>query len=311
MSPFYHVGHAPCVRVLVAGASGFVGRSVVGALARAGHEVRGLVRSRERGEVVAREGGLPVIGDVKDVSSLERAAAGCELLVHLASARGADTPELTEVRVRGAAHLVAAAVRQRVRRILVGSGYWVYRDNPGEVTEESPLEPMAISRINHETEEVVRSAAAQGELEAVVLRPGMIYGDGSWFGEMVDELRAGTYRYVAPGRNYLSPVDWEDAGEAFRVVAEAWPAGRTFLVVDDEPVTTRGFAEYVARELGVPPPTSLPLADAVRDWGEEIARLNAASRRASNRRLRALGWVPRHPTYREGIPRYLGRRGAR
>jgi nucleoside-diphosphate-sugar epimerase len=161
---------------------------------------------------------------------------------------------------------------------------------------------MSISQINYEAEEVGRAAAARGELDTIVVRPGMVYGNGSWFREMAREIRSGTYRYVGDGANHLSPVHREDTGQAFRAIAERGVPGSTYLVVDDAPVSTLEFSTFLAGELKAPAPSSIRSEDAGREWGPEIATLNAANRSASNTKLRSLGWVPRFPTYRTGVP---------
>ncbi len=294
------------MRLLVTGAAGFLGGAAVRACAAAGHEVRGLVRLPQQAAAVASLGGAAFVGSVLDPAALASAVVGCEAVVHLAQARSVPEARPGEVRVGGAAALLQAARAAGVRRFVVGSGYWVYRDNPGTIVEESPLEPLGISAINLACEQTVRRGAGS-ELEVVVVRPGMVYGAGSWFQEMVEELRDGSYRFVGDGGNHLSPLDLTDAGEAFRVVVESAPHGSTFLAVDDRPVRTREFAQHVAELARAPEPTGISPEEAVRRWGPESARLTSADRRASNARLRALGWAPRRRTYRDGIPEVVRR----
>jgi nucleoside-diphosphate-sugar epimerase len=292
------------MKILVCGAAGFLGSAVVRACARGGHTVRGGVRSPAQRAQVADAGGEPVVASVLDRGALERAAQGCEAVVHLAQARGSDGPEARAVRVDGASNLRAVASSAGVRRLVVGSGYWVYRSHPGTIVEDSPLEPIGLSRTNFDAERAARAPPASG-LEVVVVRPGMVYGDGSWFRSMVEELNAGTYRFVGEGQNRLSPVSLEDTAEAYRRLIEDAPSGSTYLVVDDLPVATADFARYVADRLGARPPQGMPYEEAEATWGRDLARLNAADRAASNARLRALGWRPKFPTFREGLPRVL------
>lgn len=292
------------MRILVCGAAGFLGSAVVRACARGGHRVRGAVRSPAQQARVVGDGGEPVVASVLDRVALGRAVEGCDAVVHLAQARGNGGPETQAVRVEGAANLRAVASSAGVRRLVVGSGYWVYRSHPGTISEDSPLEPIGLSRTNFDAERAAREGA-RVDLDVVVVRPGMVYGDGSWFRGMVEELNAGTYRYVGDGRNRLSPVSLEDTAEAYRLLIETAPAGATFLVVDDLPVATADFARYVAARLGAPPPQGMPFAEAEATWGADLVHLNAADRGASNARLRALGWRPRSPTFRDGIPRVL------
>jgi nucleoside-diphosphate-sugar epimerase len=290
------------MKVLVCGAAGFLGLAVVRSLAREGHDVRGLVRAPGQRELVAGAGGRPVVGSVLDAASLRAAADGCDAAIHLAQAPGDGGERAAAVRIEGASNLRAVAHAGRLSRLVIGSGYWVYRSHPGVISEDSPVEPLGLSRWNYEAE---RRAQGPAPPEVVVVRPGMVYGNGSWFREMVEELAAGRYRYVADGRNRLSPVALEDAAEAFSRVLTDAPAGSTYLVVDDAPVRTTDFAAHVADRLGSPPPQSLAFDAAVAAWGEELARLNAADRAASNARLRGLGWRPRFPTFRDGLPAYV------
>jgi nucleoside-diphosphate-sugar epimerase len=293
------------MRVLVTGAGGFLGRNVVAAFASGPHEVRGLVRSDAQTERVRAAHGHPVRGDVLVPESLATAIEGCDLVVHLAQA-GAGSLELRrQVRVEGVRNVAAAMRSSGVRRLLVGSGYWVYADSPDGITEGSPIAPVSISQVNFETEVVARQFSGRGRLEVVVVRPGMVYGGGSWFEEMVREIRDGRYRYILPGENYLSPVHEEDAGQAFRIIAEQWRPGETYLVVDDRPVPTRRFAEFVAEILQAPSPQGISFADAEREWGADIARLNLASRAASNAKLKTLGWRPGFRTFEDGVPSVL------
>jgi len=290
------------VRILVSGAAGFLGGAVVRACSRAGHEVQGLVRSPSQEAGVAANGGIAVVGDVTDPTTLTHAVDGCDVVVHLAQARGGPPEAARAVRVDGAAHLLRAATAARAHRFVVGSGYWVYRGGPGWLTEESPLEPIGLAAVNFETEQVARAAGARGAIEVLVVRPGMVYGNGSWFREMVEELRRGSHRFVGDGANRLSPVALEDLGEAYRVILDRGQSGATYLVVDDEPVATREFVDFVAHALRAPRPQGIPLVEAEREWGSEPARLSARDRGASNARLRSLGWVPRDPSFRGGVP---------
>ena len=291
--------------VLVTGAAGFLGREIVQALARAGYPVRGLVRRAEQVPTVAAAGGLPLVADVLDLPAVRNAVAGCGGIVHVAAnpTDRPNDPELVRVvRVEGTENLVRAALDTGVSRIVVGSGYWVYASRHDTITEESPVEPRGEAQNNFDAERAGLAANTAGNLDVMVVRPGMVYGNGSWFRAMVDELRAGTYRYVGDGRNRLSPISLDDTGEAFRLVVEHGRPGATYLAVDDEPVSTRTFCDFVAERLHTPLPSGLPRSRAEELWGPDLARLNSADRAASNARLRSLGWAPRLRSYRDGLP---------
>ena len=288
-------------RVLVAGASGFLGRAVVRSFARAGWDVRGLVRRPDQRPAVRALGAEAVLGDVLDPASLYEAAAGCGTIVHLAANPAEaleDEAAHRAVRVTGGRHLSEAARRSGARRLVVGSGYWVYADQPGPISEDSPVAPVGEAAINYETERV--GLAAEG-CETVVVRPGMVYGDGAWFRPMFEAIRAGQYAVIGAGANPWSFVAVEDAGEGFVVAAERGEAGRVYNLVDGTPAPWGEFARFVAGELGRPPPGRVEPEDAAHRFGPLIARQLSARRAAQADRLRALGWRPRFPRYPEGV----------
>ncbi len=293
------------MRVFVTGAAGYLGLSVVRACARRGHTVLGLARNGAQAERIRREGGAPVLGDVLTASSYRDVAVTADAVVHLAQPSEGDLSLMRSVRVEGGRTL-AETVRDRPRvRFVVGSGYWVYASHPGIVDEESPLEPRSISQINFDTERAVAETLQSAGAAPIVVRPGMVYGRGSWFQSMVTELQKGEYRYVGDGSNYLSPVHLDDAGEAFADICERAPVGTTYLVVDDLPARTSEFAAFVADRLATEPPRSISFDAAAEAWGKDLALLNVASRRATNARLRRLGWVARWKSYRDGVPAVL------
>src|SRR5208282_2881801 len=291
-------------RILVAGASGFLGLSVVRALSRNGYEVRGLVRDALKGDRVRENGGTPMLGDVLDPRSLQKAVAGCSGVIHLAANPPAEG-DLARVRVEGTRNLAEAARRERALRLVVGSGYWVYRGQSETIREDSPVEPRGESQINYDAERAGREANSHGGLEVLVVRPGMVYGDGSWFRGLADSIRAKEYRVVGEGKNRWSFIDRWDAGTAFQAVLESGEAGEVYNAVDGHPAPLREFADLVATELGVPPPPSIALEAAQRELGEAVARHLAADRPTSNDKLRGLGWRPQVARYRERVPSLL------
>lgn len=291
-------------RVLVVGATGFLGRSVVRDFSRAGYDVRGLVRDAAKGPRVQEDGGTPVLGDVLDVRSLEEAASGCFGVIHLAANPPAES-DTVRVRVEGTRNIVEVAKRRGVERVVVGSGYWVYRGQSELIDEDSPVDPRGESRINYDAERTGMAANSPGELEVLVVRPGMVYGNGSWFQGVAEAIRSEEYRVVGDGKNRWSFVDRWDAGTAFRTVLESGEAGGVYNVVDGHPATLREFTDFVAKQLGVPPPDSITMDAAVREMGDAVAHHLAADRPASNGKLRRLGWRPRVSSYRDGIPDLL------
>lgn len=294
------------MRVLVAGASGFLGASAVRALQGAGHEVAGLSRSADKDPLIRSAGGTPVRGDILAMPSLIEAAKGCEALVHAAAAATTASREIgqsvaAKVRVDGAYNLVAAARKVGARRILIVSGTWLIGDHKETITEATPVKPTGTSMFNWQAERAAMEANKPGGLEVVVVRPGMVYGNGSWFLEMVEEIRAGSYRVPGDGSNHWSPLHVDDCGAAVRAVLERGRAGEVYLAADDEPMPLRTFVDLTAASVGAPRPASRTFAEAAAHLGEPTAKHLTANQAVSGQKLKSIGWAPQVKSFRAGV----------
>jgi nucleoside-diphosphate-sugar epimerase len=291
-------------RILVAGASGFLGRAVVRALAEEGFEVHGLVRDTAKGERVRESGGIPFVGDILDLPSLQTASKGCRAAIHLAAHPSRDE-DAARVRVEGTRRLIEAARSEGMTRILIGSGYWVYRGQEDLITEAAPVDPLGESKDNFEAERTGLQANSPGTLDVLVLRPGMVYGDGSWFRSLALSIRSGEYSVVGDGKNRWSFVALPDTATAYARVLSSGAGGEVYNVVDGTPAPLREFVDFVATEIGATSPRATTEANGAREMGEAVAHHLAADRPTSNQKLVELGWRPRFSTYREGVPGIL------
>lgn len=175
------------MRVLVTGASGFIGSHTVAALLRAGHEVRVLVRSPERAERSLGPSWPAVevaVGDVTDPVSVGAAVAGCDAVVHTAGEIGVDggsVPRSTTVNVDGLRAVVEAGIREGVDPIVYTSTVTAYlpSDEP-LVTSRSPLaDPLsAYGASKLDAELLVRAWQEEG-VPITTFVIGGVYGPGS------------------------------------------------------------------------------------------------------------------------------------
>jgi nucleoside-diphosphate-sugar epimerase len=139
-----------------------------------------------------------------------------------------------------------------------------------------------------------------------------VYGPGSWFPGLVREIREGRTSHVVDGGGArLGYVHVEDVGEAFRLAVERCTAGRVYNVVDEEGLTARQFTESTARALGAAAPSGISCEQAIEERGEVYCEaLTCPVDLDTSRTTRDLGWRPRYPTSREGIPAALRALGA-
>ena len=291
------------MRLLVTGASGFLGGVVCAELLGRDHEVHALVR-REGSEP---SGTAAVAGDLTDAGSLIRAveSAAPECVVHLAAeiASQRDPAKIHEVNVEGTRALIAACEAAGVRRIVFASTV-VTGDAKGALLDEETQLPVETEygRSKQEGERLLRESS----LEDVIIRPSHVYGPGGWFvEEFVNRLRQpGRFAVIGSGENWWDVVRVEDVASACADAAERAPAGALYHVVDDEPIHFYDFVALAATALGKGPPRRIPAWLARLAAGADPVRAVTRSAKSSNARIKSeLGWAPRFPTAQRGRAR--------
>jgi nucleoside-diphosphate-sugar epimerase len=255
--------------------------------------VGGTVRSQGKADALAGQGIAARVfdGSAVDPAILSQIAAADALLVSIPPGPSGDPalPLLGE----------AVAAARHLRWIGYLSTIGVYGDRGGAwVTEEDEVRPSS-------ERSVARVAAEQGWLElgaradkpVAILRLAGIYGPGQ---NALVNLRQGTAkRLVKPGQVF-NRIHVEDIARAAAASLAKPVNGRVYNVTDDEPAPPQDVVTYAAALMGIEPP---PETDFARAELSPMARsFYSENKRVSNARLRTeLGFVPRYPTYREGI----------
>jgi nucleoside-diphosphate-sugar epimerase len=294
------------MRVLVTGASGFVGGVACAELRRRGHDVCALVR-RPGSEPA---GTKAVHGDLTDGAALERAVveAAPEGVLHLGAEIASQRSEarIAEVNVDGTRRLLEACHASGREPKVVFTSTVVTGEAGGRMlTEHDPLPvETPYGRSKQDGERLLRESGLPG----VVIRPSHVYGGGGWYAEdLVKRLRSpGRFCVIGRGDNLWDVVHVDDVASACVDALERAPAGETYHCADDEPITYYDFMALTASELGLGAPRRIPAAVARLVAGRHTVTAVTRSARSSNAKLkRELGWAPRYPTAREGVPAAL------
>jgi len=311
------------MRVLVTGATGDVGRHVTERLLADGLVVRALCRSVPDGLPPAAE---VVHGDLTAPETLDPAAAGVDAVVHCAAHLGGGGRDLhRRVNVAGTAALLASAQRARVGRVVHVSTVAVYgRKGDGQfVRSADGYDPFPELRDDYAWSKIaaegwVRLYRDHGGLDAVVLRPGIIYGGRRDFVARVARRGVGPLLVVLGSPAMLLPmVHVHDVAEAVlrALRISRAPADALDLVGPDMPTQ----AEYLRRRNAARDERVVPVYVRAATLLRRVAALESArTARALAYRLawatqsvrydvdplaRALGWSPRIDLARGLAPR--------
>ncbi|WP_067824845.1 NAD-dependent epimerase/dehydratase family protein [Actinomadura kijaniata] len=299
------------MRVLLAGATGAIGRPLLEELRAAGHEVLALTRK----PAAQVPGARLVVADVLDRDALLRAVEGisADVVIHQLTAlskppaRYADMDMTNTLRTVGTAHLLEAARTVGARRFLTQSmvpGYGYADHGTRLLTESDPFGRRREGKVGpivaalHSTEQQVLTADG---IEGIALRYGAFYGLTGSDG-VIAALRAGKLPVPRDGGGTMSWIHLADAAAATVAAMDKGRAGQAYNIVDDEPVTWGQMIAEHAGAAGTRPPRRLP-GWAIRLAAPYFATLMVdTSMRVSNLKARAeLGWTPALPTYREGV----------
>ena len=300
------------MRIAVTGARGFVGRTLMTALAARELAAVGLVRRDPDATQRA-------VGDLTTRPDLAAALDGVDVVVHLAARvhvmHETERDPLAAFRranVEATEHLARAAVARGARRFVYVSSVKVN----GEATQRVPFreqdpprpeDPYGVSKA--EAEQALARVAADTGLEVVVVRPPLVYGPGVGgnFVRMMRWLQRGVPLPLASVRNRRDLVGVHNLADAL-VTCSVHPqaAGRTYLVADGEPVSTPALLRTLAACMHVCPrlvPCPVALLQTVgRLAGKsgEVARLVGSLEVDAGALRRELGWR-RVKSLREGL----------
>lgn len=292
-------------RIVVTGASGFVGRHLVVWLRDRGHAVVALSR---RGTQIP--GTLSHRTDYRDGIELQQAIRGADALVHLAAAAHHTAPaarqddELFRDNLAITQALLAASQAAGVRRFVFASSVGIHGNQSldGPFSEQSPAAPVdAYARSKWACEEQVRAAGLGGPMGSTIVRPPLVYGPGAPgnFARLVRLAGSGLPLPLGSVRNRRSLIALDNLLD-FLTLCTRHPAAanQTFLVSDNHDVSTPHLLQLAGQAQGckvrlLPVPlTLLTTAAALLGQSDTLTRLCGSLQVDSGKARRELGWTP-------------------
>ncbi|TDW23429.1 NAD-dependent epimerase/dehydratase family protein [Kribbella kalugense] len=308
------------MKVLVAGATGGLGRSLVPQLIAAGHEVTGMTRSESGAAGVRAFGADAVLADGLDAAAVRAAVESVrpEVVVHQMTALkgGIDFKHFDDsfamtnrLRIEGTDNLLAASQAAGVRRLVVQSyaGWNLQHGGSATKTEADPLDPnpvpaqqQTMAGIKH-----LESAVLNADgIEGVALRYGSFYGptgDIGKGGSMVELIQKRRLPIIGDGAGVWSFIHYDDAASATVKAVESEVTG-VFQVADDDPAQAAVWLPEFARILGAKAPRHVPSwvgRLAVGDVG--VAAFTEIRGADNTLAKKTFGWQPGYASWREGF----------
>lgn len=289
------------MRVLVVGATGYIGSAVSEELRKSGHLVTGAARSPEAEQALRARGDLAVRASLEAPESLASAAEAAEGVVYAASALGAPGGGALE---RAAVEAILAALKGSDKPFIYTSGVWVFGDTRGRMVGElGPLKPPPLVAWRPPVEQAVLAAKDSG-VAGMVFRPGMVFGrgGGALAGFFRQAREAGVVRFIGTGDNHWSAVHADDLAQLYRLALEAPAPGELFVACGGMPQPVRQIALAVAAACHIDGKVeAVPAAAAKEQMGPIADCLAMDCRAGSTKPARFFGWRVQHPSILEEI----------
>ena len=312
------------MKVLVAGATGAMGKQLVPRLVGAGHVVIGLTRSPAKQDAIRAMGAHAIVADALDPEQVAEAVAGAQpdVIVHQLTAlagaldmRHFDRGFALTNRLRTEAtdHLLSAGRAVGVTRFVAQSytGWPYARTGTAIKSEKDPLDPAppkGMQRTLAAIQYLERAVLDADWTEGVVLRYGGFYGPGTSLrrgGEMTELVRKRRVPLIGNAAGVWSFVHIEDAAEATAIAVVRGGRG-IYNIVDDEPAAVADWLPVLAAAAGAKAPRRVPRGLARLLAGDAAVVMMTEIRGASNEKAnQELGWRPAHPSWRRAFVQEL------
>ncbi len=295
------------MRVLVTGATGFVGGAVVRDLVGRGHHVVGLVRDPERARTASPDGVDLRRGDMLQPETYAPLVPEVDAVIHTAQlAVGGRLTTAKSQRLFAADALMTQTLADACvsdgKRLVYTGGCFDWGDHGEDwIDEDTPLTPSPMGQGHARQAEYLHRRHTQDGLDVVRLSPGFVYGPGGLFASaFVDQARQGRLKCIGGGRNWWSCVHVDDLAAAYGVAVTGARPGSSYAVVDDEPLRLRDLTDLTTDALdlgraGTAPPWLISLF-----LGRTLVSSLTTSFRIRGDRIRDdLGWTPARPRFRD------------
>lgn len=287
------------VKILVTGASGFIGNKLASKLAEKRHSVIGLVNKNK-----IQNSTFKIISEDLTNDSFSLPNEKFDIVFHLAAVTPMEKNKkiIKNVNFQGVVNLFNQ-IKDKTDFLVYVSGLGVFGD-PGDkiIDEESPLKPHTnYAKIRLDAQQYLEKKCKENSIHFSVAYLGEVYGDGGWFtSQIVSRLKKGSFRMPKSGEYYRCLVHVDDVVNSLIAIFENKAYDESFIITDSNPVLFKDFINFTSDNLGVKHPGSVPIFLAKTVLGGDFVKLLTTSIKSSNKKISKLHTLE-YPSFKEGV----------
>jgi len=300
------------MKILLIGGTGLVGSYLLPKLLENKFNIYTLTRSEKKLPIINSLGAIGVLGDIRNPGSFIQSINELDLIILLAMPGIKPGKRVTKKRFNKLKeetndffkNSMELASKFDVPIILPSGTSYSTKDN--EIADETwAIKRIGLTKIGTDTDKLVCDAIRLNTPRIIQLIYGKIYGNGGLFRFMYEMLEAGKFRIIGNGENYIPNIHAEDIAEAIIKVIEKMPVGERFILADDEPVTQKEFAFYMADIMNIKRPKRIPGFIVKFILGSDMYEIIKMNCKVSNSKAKKyLNWKLKYPSYKEGLKTY-------
>ncbi|MEX1150609.1 MAG: NAD(P)-dependent oxidoreductase [Nitrosopumilaceae archaeon] len=287
------------MKILITGASGFIGSRLAIKLTEKGHSVIGLVHNNKINNPAIKT----ISADLTDANFIIPNEK-FDVVFHLAVATPMEKNKKTikKINFDGTVNLFNQ-IKDKTNFLVYVSGLGVFGD-PGDIVidEKTPLNPHTdYTRIRLESQQYLETKCKNNSIHLSIAYLGEVYGNGGWFtSQIVNRLKKGSFRMPKSGEYYRCLVHVDDVVNSLIAIAENKIHDESFIITDSNPVLFKDFINFTSDKLGVKHPGSIPTFLANTVLGGDFVKLLTTSLKTSNKKILKL-YGFQYPSYKEGV----------
>jgi len=286
------------MKVLVTGAGGFIGSRLSKKMISEGHEVYGVIHNSP-----SQTEGIQIINADLTKNDFVIPDVKFDVVFHLAAATPLvkDKKKQKRINYEGTVNLFEK-IKNKTNFIVYASGLGVFGSPKEIVNEQSLIQPDTdFVKIRLEAQKFLENSCKNNNIGFSVCYFGDVYGDGSWFTEMVvKKLKSGMMKVPGKGDYDKCFIHVEDAVGILASIAKNNLKDQSYVCADSTSITFKEFVDYTADKIGKKHPGGVPIFLAKGVLGGDLVKLLTTPIKISNQKVSEI-YKFVYPSYKEGI----------